>query len=69
MSKIRSFAKEIGIEVVGNLTRRPDLEIETDLDGRRLSPKGTKIYHDEGGNEWLVGQGNVCVTTHDGAAI
>ena len=70
MSKIRAKAKEVDHEVIGKLTRHP--ELETTLDPMTLKPvrlKGYRFYLDEGGNEYWVSRRGVCIVTPDGDVI
>ena len=46
--KIREYAKSVGFEVIGKLTRRPEWEYETNgFDGSRRH-SGVKSYSDDG---------------------
>jgi hypothetical protein len=65
---IRQFAKSVGHEVVGKLTRHPELEqlSEDDNKDRRY-----RFYLDEAGNEYWVDTKNhgVSITTADGGVM
>ena len=65
---IRQYAKQVGHEVVGKLTRRPELEYTTDFCGDSVW-SGYKTYTDEAGNEYDVKDGSVCICTADGGVI
>lgn len=71
MSKIREKAKAVGHEVVGKLTRHPELEITWDsMEGKWVRMKGFQFYLDEGGNEyWVSSKQGVCIVTADGGVI
>lgn len=58
--KIRDYAKEVGFEIVGKLTRHPELEYDCD---------DCRHYVDEADNEYIVGKNGVCIVTADGDVI
>lgn len=67
--KIREYAKKVGFEVVGKLTRRPEWEYETDwFDGSKRH-SGVKSYSDDGGNVYHVGKNRVTIVTADDCII
>lgn len=69
MSKIREYAKKCGHEIVGKLTRHPELEIETDgIYGEKRRMK-ERFYRDEGGNEYWVGERGVCIVDAVGGVL
>lgn len=68
MKTIREFAKEVGFEIVGKLTRHPELEMELQWDGTKKRGK-ERIYLDEAGNEYIIGQKGVCIVDTDGGVI
>ena len=63
--KIREYAKSVGFEIVGNLTRRPEWEYTTDDFTGKKKHSGFRHYSDEGGNEYISGEGGVCIVTAD----
>lgn len=65
---IRTYAKQIGHEVVGKLTRHPEWEYTTDT-FERDKHSGVKSYSDEGGNCYHIGKHGICIVTEDGAVI
>lgn len=69
MNRIREYAKKVGHEVVGKLTRHPELERK--LDSFTLEEVRTeeRFYMDEAKNEYWVGPKGVCIVTADGGAI
>ncbi len=70
MSKIREKAKAVGHEVIGKLTRHPELETTWDpMTGETVRMKGQRFYMDEGGNEYWVSRRGVCIVTADGGVI
>lgn len=70
MNKIRAYAKEVGHEIVGKLTRRPEWEYtRDDFDGEKKH-SGCRHYSDEGGNEYIIGNnGGVCIIDAEGGCI
>lgn len=67
--KIREYAKSVGFEIVGRLTRRPEWEHTRDGFTGEMKHSGCKHYSDEGGNEYITGGGGVCIVTADGGVI
>ena len=59
MKTIRDYAKEVGFEIVGKLTRTPEAE---------MSDKH-RAYVDQAGNEYYKSGNSICITTADGAVI
>ena len=66
---IREYAKSVGFEIVGKLTRRPEWEYTTDDFTGEKKHSGFKHYSDEGGNEYISGKNGCCIVTADGAII
>lgn len=67
--KIRKYAKSVGFEVIGKLTRRPEWEHETNgFDGGRRH-SGVKSYSDDGGNVYHVGKHGICIVAADDSII
>lgn len=66
---IREYAKKRGFEVVGKLTRHPELEYDFDSFTGERKHIGSKFYKDEGGNEYYVGKKGVCIVTADGGVM
>lgn len=60
MNTIREFAKNVGHEVIGKLTRIAEKETEQDR---------SKFYMDEAGNEYWIGKKGICIVTADGGVI
>lgn len=56
---IREYAKKCGHEIVGKLTRHPELEID----------KYDRAYLDEVNNEYYIRKKGVCIITADGGVI
>lgn len=66
---IRDFAKNNKHEVIGKLTRYPELEFTTDpFTGDKIRTK-EKFYIDEGGNEYWAGKKGFSIVTADGSVI
>lgn len=65
---IRQFAKSVGHEVVGKLTRHPELEMFNEEDNKN---RRYRCYLDEEGNEYWVDtkKHGVSITTVDGGII
>lgn len=63
--KIREYAEKVGHEVVGKLTRHPELERPID----EYSPRLHRFYMDEAGNEYLVSKTGVCIIDAEGGVI
>lgn len=69
MNKIRKYAKDNNHKIIGKLTRRPDWEyIERPFDCK-LVHTGCKHYSDEGGNEYIIGPGGICIVTVEDVII
>lgn len=66
---IREYAKSVGFEIVGKLTRRPEWEYTRDDFTGEKKHSGCKHYSDEGGNEYISGKSGVCIVTADDAVI
>ena len=61
--KIREYAKNVGFEVVGKLTRRPEWEYEANgFDGSKQH-SGVRAYSDDGGNVYHVGKCGICIVS------
>lgn len=71
MEKIRKYAAEVGHQVVGKLTRQAEWEWDRDWISGEKKHCGSRIYTDEGGNEYLLPRktGGVCIITADGGVI
>lgn len=69
--KIRTYAKQVGHEIIGRLTRRPAWEHTTEyVDGKAVQVrKDCRAYSDEAGNEYLTSAAGVCIITADGGVI
>ena len=62
---VRTFASSVGHKVVGRLSRRVDLEYETNwFDGSKVHTD-TKAYIDEAGNVYFIGKKGSCIVTAD----
>lgn len=66
---IRQYAKAVGFEIVGKLTRRPEWDYTRDWFTGEMKHSGFKHYADEGGNVYISGKGLVCIVTADDAII
>ena len=60
---IREYAKAVGFEIVGKLSRFPKGETYG-LDNRKQ-----RAYIDEAGNEYYIDKGGACIVTTDGKII
>ena len=69
MKSIRNYAKQVGHEVIGNLTRNPDKEYFMDSFDGSKKHCGSKFYMDEAGNEYWVSKTGVCIVDAHGAVI
>ena len=70
MNKIRSYANEVGHQIVGKLTRRPGLEWTLDWDTGEKKPSGYRHYSDDAGNVYIVSKtGGVCIVDAEGGVI
>lgn len=67
--KIREYAKSVGFEVVGKLTRHPEWEYETNMYDGIKRHSGVKSYSDDGGNVFHVGSGGICIVSADDSII
>ena len=63
--KIREYAKSVGFEVVGKLTRRPEWEYKTNGFDGSIRHSGVKSYSDDGGNVYHVGKRGICIVSAD----
>lgn len=66
---IREYAKSVGFQIVGKLTRRPEWEYTLDGFTGETKHSGCKHYSDDCGNEYVTGGGSVCIVTADGDVI
>lgn len=68
---IRQYAKQVGHEVVGKLTRHPEWEFDQNpFTGEvRHNREGARHYADEGGNEYIVSPRGVVIIDPDGGVI
>lgn len=69
MNKVREYAKEVGFEVKGKLTRYPEYEYHMDLYTGKKVHSGYICYIDEAGNEYNVSKKGVCIVDADGGVI
>lgn len=60
---IREYAKSVGFEIVGRLSRFPKGETYG-IDNRKQ-----RAYIDEAGNEYYIDKGGACIVTTDGKII
>lgn len=67
--KIRDYAKEVGFEIAGKLTRHPEWEYTADDFSGKKKHSGCRHYSDEDGNEYIVGKKGMCIVTADGGVI
>lgn len=67
--KIRDYAKFVGFEIIGKLTRRPSWEYIKDISTGEEYHSGRRHYSDEAGNEYITGRGECCIVTADGSTI
>lgn len=61
--KVREYAKIVGFQIVGKLSRFPQGETYG-IDNRKQ-----RAYIDEAGNEYYMDKGCACIVTADGAVI
>ena len=66
---IREYAKSVGHEIIGKLTRNPKHEYTIDFTTGEKAHSGFKHYSDEANNEYIVGKKSICIVTIDGAII
>lgn len=60
---IREYAKSVGFQIVGKLTRHPEWEYDTDpFDGSKRH-SGARSYADEGGNIYHTTKRGICIIT------
>lgn len=64
---VREYAKSVGFEVVGKLTRHPENEYGIDYFGEKYWIG--KSYMDEADNEYIVGKRGICIVTADGGVV
>lgn len=60
---IRAYAKSVGFQIVGKLTRRPEWEYIKDPYDGSVRHSGTKTYSDEGWNIYHINSRGVCIVT------
>ena len=60
---IREYAKSVGFEIVGRLSRFPKGETYG-IDNRKQ-----RAYIDEAGNEYYIDKGGACIVATDGKII
>ena len=61
---IREYAEKCGHEIVGKLTRHPELE-----EDQYHVEDADRAYLDEANNEYYIGKKGVCIITADGGVI
>lgn len=54
---IKEYAKKINFHIIGKLIRKASNE------------KNTKLYIDEGGNEYYINKRGICIVTAEGGVI
>ncbi|MBR3973038.1 MAG: hypothetical protein IKJ99_03690 [Oscillospiraceae bacterium] len=69
MKNIRNYAEQVGHQVVGKLTRRPEWEYKMDSFGGEKKHSGCRHYSDEGGNEYIVGKTGIVIVDAEGGVI
>lgn len=65
---VRQYAKQVGFEIIGKLTRRPEYEYDTDYYGNRVH-SGCKTYEDEAKNIYHTSKKGICIVTADDEVI
>lgn len=66
---IREYAKEVGHEIIGKLTRRPEWEYTQDSITGDKRHDGSRCYIDEGGNEYYIYKKGFTIVNIDGEVI
>lgn len=69
MKNIRKYAEQVGHQVVGKLTRRPEWEYQMDSFTGEKKHSGCRHYSDEGGNEYIVGKTGIVIVDAEGGVI
>lgn len=69
MKNIRKYAEQVGHQVVGKLTRRPEWEYKMDSFTGEKKHSGWHHYSDEGGNEYIVGKTGIVIVDAEGGVI
>lgn len=69
MKNIRKYAEQVGHQVAGKLTRRPEWEYKMDSFTGEKKHSGCRHYSDEGGNEYIVGKTGIVIVDAEGAVI
>lgn len=71
MNKIRAYAKKVGHEIVGKLTRRPEWEYTRDWNTGEKKRNSDRCYSDEAGNEYIIcpKSGHICIIDAEGVVI
>lgn len=69
MKDIRKYAEQVGHQVVGKLTRRPEWEYKMDSFTGEKKHSGCRHYSDEGGNEYIVGKTGIAIVDAEGGVI
>ncbi len=63
---IREYAKKVGFNIVGKLTRHPEREWDINYMTDEKYYIGAKVYLDEAKNEYYITKKGICiVTTND----
>ena len=65
---IREYAKQVGFQIVGKLTRRPDLD-DVSRDWSVRIRRRNACYMDEAQNEYYIGDDGCYIITADGGVI
>ena len=66
---VREYAKKVGHNIAGKLTRHTEWEYDRQWDGS-MKHSGKKSYSDEAGNVYHVSKnGGCCIVTVDGDII
>lgn len=67
MKKIRAYAKQVGHQIIGKLTRRPEWEYKMDSFTGEKKHSSCLHYSDEGGNEYIINKnGAIAIVDADG---
>lgn len=69
MKNILKYAKSVGHEIIGKLTRYPEKEVEVDCNTLEMKHGNFKFYMDEVNNEYIVTKHDICIITADGGVI
>ena len=66
----REYAKECGVEIIGNLARKVHVQTEWDWDKCEDVEKRTVYWEDEAGNEFYKDKnGGWCLVEADGMTV